>query len=89
MPILLFTLLLAFKYEPFALQGKTALQADIDAIAESIDFLKFNHYYAKVCSYEPLQVSYLYYVLIFVDIIKTYIETLVRIEVATEFSFLY
>lgn len=30
------------------LQGKTAIQADIDAIAESIDFLKFNHHYAKV-----------------------------------------
>ena len=32
----------------FLLQAKTAIQADIDAIAESIDFLKFNHHYANV-----------------------------------------
>ena len=29
-------------------QGKTAVQADIDAVAEAVDFLKFNHHYAKV-----------------------------------------
>ena len=29
-------------------QGKTALQADIDSIAELVDFLKFNVQYGKV-----------------------------------------
>ena len=29
-------------------QGKTAVQADIDAVAEAVDFLKFNHHYVKV-----------------------------------------
>ena len=28
-------------------QGKTLWQADIDAAAESIDFLRFNSYYAS------------------------------------------
>ncbi|XP_065060701.1 delta-1-pyrroline-5-carboxylate dehydrogenase, mitochondrial-like [Rhopilema esculentum] len=28
-------------------QAKTPIQADIDAVAESIDFLKFNHHYAR------------------------------------------
>eukprot|EP00794_Sanderia_malayensis_P015177 gene15177-16739_t len=40
-----------YRYEMLACtmvgQAKTAIQADIDAVAESIDFLKFNHYYAQ------------------------------------------
>jgi len=29
-------------------QGKTAIQADIDSVAELVDFLKFNVQYGKV-----------------------------------------
>ena len=31
-------------------QSKTPIQADIDCIAELVDFLKFNVQYGKVCN---------------------------------------